>query len=103
MKHAKKRPFGANVISTIGEAIRARQFRSFISVVAQLTTTTELSFVERNTSGCRDAVLVRERTEIAANEIKLVLAKDAVGKKVTKPQKGGIESFIPTPPKSVGA
>ena len=51
VKHAKNRPFGANVISTMGEEILARQSRSFISAVAAFTTTTELSFVERKISG----------------------------------------------------
>ena len=68
VKQAKKRPLGAKLISTIGEDIRARQSRSFISVVAVLTTTTELSVVERNTSGCRDAVRIRGKTAIAEYE-----------------------------------
>ena len=65
VKQAKKRPLGAKLISTIGEDIRARQSRSFISVVAVLTTTTELSVVERKTSGCRDEVRMRGNTAIA--------------------------------------
>jgi len=51
VKHAKNLPLGANVMSTMGDDIRARQSRSFISVVAALTTTTELSLVEMKTSG----------------------------------------------------
>ena len=45
--------------------------------------------------------MVRGRTAIAAKERKFVLAKVAVGKKVTKPQNGGIESLIPAAAKSV--
>lgn len=101
VKHAKNRPFGANVISTMGDEIRARQSRSFISAVAALTTTTELSFVERKTSGCLEAVFVRGSTAMAANERKLSLAKAAVGRCVISPQKGGIESLAAPPPKSV--
>ena len=66
VKHAKKRPFGAKVMSTIGDEIRARQSRSLISVVATFTTTTELSDVERKTSGWRKAVRVRGSTAIDA-------------------------------------
>lgn len=61
VKHAKKRPLGAKVMDTIGLDIRARQSTSVISQVTVLTTMTELSDVDRKTSGCRDVVLVRER------------------------------------------
>ena len=65
VKQAKNRPFGAKLISTIGDDMRARQSKSFISVVETLTTTTELSVVDKNTSGCREAVRVRGKTAIA--------------------------------------
>ena len=68
VKHAKNRPFGAKLISTIGDDILARQSKSLISVLAASTTTTELSLVDKNTSGCCDAVLVRGNTAIAAYE-----------------------------------
>lgn len=56
MKHARNRPLGANVMATIGEDMRARQSTSVISAVTTLTTTTELSDVDRKTSGCLDFV-----------------------------------------------
>lgn len=68
VKQAKKRPLGAKLISTMGAKIRSLQSKSFISAVATLTTTTELSLVDKKTSGWRDAVLVRGRTAIAAYE-----------------------------------
>jgi hypothetical protein len=66
VKQAKNRPFGANVISTMGDEIRARQSKSLISAVAVLTTTTELSVVDKNTSGCLEAVRMRGSTAIEA-------------------------------------
>ena len=51
VKHAKNLPLGAKVISTMGADIRARQSTSVISHVAVFTTSTELSVVERKTSG----------------------------------------------------
>lgn len=51
VKHAKNLPFGAKVISTIGADIRARQSTSVISQVTVLTTITELSDVDKKTSG----------------------------------------------------
>lgn len=66
VKQAKNRPFGAKVISTMGDEIRARQFKSLTSVVAVLTTTTELSVVDKNTSGCLEAVRMRGSTAMEA-------------------------------------
>jgi hypothetical protein len=66
VKQARKRPLGAKLISTIGEAILARQSKSFISVLAASTTTTELSLVDKKTSGCCEAVRVRGNTAMAA-------------------------------------
>jgi hypothetical protein len=51
VKHARNRPFGANVMSTMGDDILALQSTSVISQVTVLTTMTELSDVDRNTSG----------------------------------------------------
>ena len=56
VKHARKRPFGANDSATMGEDMRARQSTSVISAVTALTTTTELSDVDKKTSGCLDFV-----------------------------------------------
>mmetsp|Transcript_20093 Transcript_20093/g.36444 ORF Transcript_20093/g.36444 Transcript_20093/m.36444 type:complete len:226 (+) Transcript_20093:2914-3591(+) len=56
LKHARNLPFGAKVIATIGDDMRARQSTSVMSPVTVLTTTTELSEVERKTSGCLDVV-----------------------------------------------
>ena len=50
----------------MGEDILARQFKSTISVVAALTTTTELSVVDKKISGCLEAVRKRDKTAIAA-------------------------------------
>ncbi len=66
VKQAKNLPFGANVISTMGDEIRARQSKSLTSVVAVLTTTTELSVVDKNTLGCLEAVRMRGSTAIEA-------------------------------------
>jgi hypothetical protein len=66
VKQAKNLPFGANVISTMGDEIRARQSKSLTSVVAVSTTTTELSVVDKNTSGCLEAVRMRGSTAIEA-------------------------------------
>ena len=60
MKHAKKRPLGAKLMATMGAEIRARQSTSVISQVTVFTTMTELSDVDRNTSGWREVVRVRE-------------------------------------------
>jgi hypothetical protein len=73
VKHARNRPLGANVMATIGEEMRARQSTSVISAVQVLTTTTELSDVDRKTSGCRDFVWMRGRTETETYEKKLEL------------------------------
>ena len=65
MKHARNRPFGANDMSTMGDAIRDRQLTSEQRKVIALTITTELSLVEIKISGCRDAVRARGSTAIA--------------------------------------
>ena len=54
--------------STMGDEMRERQSKSLISVVAVFTTTTELSVVDRKTSGCLEPVRVRGSTAIEAYE-----------------------------------
>lgn len=68
VKQARNRPLGAKVMSTMGDDMRALQSTSVISQVVVFTTMTELSDVDKNTSGCRDVVLVRERAAIAMKE-----------------------------------
>ncbi len=125
VKQARKRPFGAKLISTIGAEIRVLQSKSLISVVEVFTTTTELSEVATKTSGCRQAVRVRGKTAMAEYEKKCslsridegdqvltslheempssycisYLANAAVGKYVTKPQKEGVLSPVLPPAK----
>lgn len=68
VKQAKNLPFGAKLMETIGDLIRWRQSTSVISVVTVSTITTELSEVDRNTSGWRDEVWKRGRTAMERNE-----------------------------------
>mmetsp|Transcript_14640 Transcript_14640/g.22631 ORF Transcript_14640/g.22631 Transcript_14640/m.22631 type:complete len:203 (-) Transcript_14640:980-1588(-) len=63
-KQLKNLPLGANDMETIGAEMRARQSTSTISILIVSTITTELSAVERNTSGLRDAVWMRDNTAI---------------------------------------
>ena len=84
VKQARNLPFGANDISTMGDDILALQSTSVISQVTVFTTMTELSEVDKNTSGCRVVVRVRESAAIAMKEKKWLLNRGVRTQNVTK-------------------
>lgn len=56
VKQAKNLPLGAKLMDVIGDLMRSRQSTSVISPETTSATITELSEVERKTSGWRDLV-----------------------------------------------